>query len=234
MPSLPTNFPRDMCAYCGSRDNLDSDHVPPKNLFLKPRPMNIITVPACPECHSGTSMDDEYFRVKLCLRSDASEHPKAKASWDSIFRSLNRKEAKGLRSSFFSDIRHIQLRTQTGLYIGSALAYDVDMNRIRRVVERTVRGLYFAESCKPLGLSNEVRINTYEEIPSDKLDEIKQTILMSHTAVNSKVIGDNVFSYCFHIANENPVYSIWGMSFYAKVLFLCITGPPRPKTSEDL
>lgn len=227
MPNIPTNFPRDMCAYCGSHDNLNRDHVPPKNLFLKPRPTNIITVPACRACHSDTSEDDEYFRLKLCLRSDASEHPQAKAIWDSIFRSLNRKEAKGLRSSFISDIRRIQLRTQTGLYIGRTLAYDVDMNRICRVVERTVRGLYFAESCNPLGISNEVRISTYEEIPSNKLGELNQTILISLAAVDSEIIGDNVFSYCFHIANENPIYSVWGMSFYAKVLFLCLTGPHR-------
>ncbi|CAG1770649.1 hypothetical protein BAC3_01229 [uncultured bacterium] len=227
MPSLPTNFLRDMCAYCGSRDNLDSDHVPPKNLFLKPRPTNIITVPACPVCHSGTSKDDEYFRLKLCLRSNASEHPKAKAIWNSIFRSLNRKEATGLRSSFLSDIRRVRLHTQAGLYIGSTLAHDVDVNRIRRVVERTVRGLYFAESCNPLGLSNEVSIYTNEDISADKLDELNQTILTPLAAVAPKVIGDNVFLYRFHIENENPVYSVWGLSFYAKVPFLCFTGPHR-------
>jgi 5-methylcytosine-specific restriction endonuclease McrA len=55
------------CAYCGSPTDLTRDHVPPKNLFPLPKPVNLITVPACKKCHSETSQDDEYFRVKILL-----------------------------------------------------------------------------------------------------------------------------------------------------------------------
>ncbi len=227
MTDLPKNYPRDICAYCGSGDNLNSDHVPPKNLFQSPRPSNIITVLACPSCHSGTSKDDEYFRLKLCLRDDAGEHPKAQANWESIFRSLNRKEATGLRKSFLADFRPVHLHTPAGLYIGSRLGYDVDMTRIRRVVERTVRGLYFTEYCKPLGLNNAVKIYANEDLQNesaDVLEELNQTILLPLAAMPPKVISDNVFFYRFHIASEKPVYSVWGLSFYTHVPFLCITG----------
>jgi hypothetical protein len=59
------------CAYCGSTSELTDDHIPPKNLFPKPRPENIITVKACKICVKDTSKDDEYFRMNrfslLCV-----------------------------------------------------------------------------------------------------------------------------------------------------------------------
>ena len=121
MTTLPDNYPRNICAYCGSKENLTDDHVPPKNLFPKPRPSNLISVPACTSCHSNTSKDDEYFRIKLCLRDDAGNHPSARTNWDSIFRSLKRDKAKGLKKQFFKDIKKVRLRTSSGLYLGNKL-----------------------------------------------------------------------------------------------------------------
>jgi hypothetical protein len=189
----------------------------------------IAAVSACPSCHhSGTSKDDEYFRLKLCLRNDAGEHPKARANWDSIFRSLNRQEAVGLQKSFITDFRAVQMHTSAGLSIGRRLGYHVDMTRIRKVVERTVRGLYFVESCRPLGLGNGIRIYANEDLENESaevLNELHKTILQPLAATSPKVIGDNVFSYRFQIISENPIYSVWGLSFYAHVPFLCLTGP---------
>lgn len=230
MLDLPTGFPQNICAYCGSQNNLERDHVPPKNLFPRPRPRKLISVPSCSKCHSDTSKDDEYFRIKVCLRNDAGDHPEARANWDSIFRSLNMKEAKGLKKSFLSDIRPVQLRTPAGLYVGSGLAYDVDMIRIRRVVERTLRGLYFAESCQPLGLSNGVTVLMSEDLKNQQtevVNKLTQTILNPLAAMAPKVIGDNVLSYRFQIMEEDPAVSVWGFTFFDRVSFLCLTDPQR-------
>ena len=235
MPNLPKKFPRDICAYCGSSENLSSDHVPPKNLFPKPRPSNTISVPACPECHSGTSKDDEYFRLKICLRHDAGEHPSARAQWDPIIRSLRKKDATGFRRQTLSDLRQVQLYTATGLYVSSRLAMDVEKSRIRRVVERTVRGLYFAEFCHPLGLSNGVLVLLEEDLdvqPRDFLDELKRTTLAAMATIAPKVIGDDVFQYRYLTTGENPLHSVWLISFYGQVDFLCVTGPGDPPSLQ--
>lgn len=230
---LPVDYPRDFCAYCGARDNLQTDHVPPKNLFPSPCPDNLITVSACSSCHSCTSKDDEYFRLKVCLRDDAGGHPKARANWESIFRSLNRKEAAGLKRSFLTDFRPVQLHTPGSLY--SRLGYNVDLTRIRRVVERTVRGLYFAESRNALGFNNAVRIYGNEDLHNESaeiLQELNQTILLPLATIPAKVIGDGVFLYRCYIAREDPVYSVWGLSFYTRVPFLCMTGPDKVNSTE--
>lgn len=227
MNKLPVDYPRNICAYCGSGGKLSDDHIPPKNLFSKPRPSNLITVSACTKCHSNTSKDDEHFWIKLCLHDDAGDHLSARANWNSLFRSLNRKEATGMRRSFLSDLRNIQLRTPAGLYTGNRLGYDVDLARIRKVVERIVRGFYFAEFCEPLGLNNVVKVILNEDLqnePKDFLEELNQTILLPLASMDTKVIGDNIFIYRYHIVKENPIFSVWGLSFYGHVPFLCFTG----------
>jgi hypothetical protein len=228
MSKLPRDLPQDICAYCGSSENLTRDHVPPKNLFPRPRPSNLIEVRACKICHSDTSKDDEYFRLKICLRDGVGKHPAARTQWNTIFRSLKRSKARGLARQFLSDIHLVQLKTPSGLYLGKRLGYNVDMNRIRRVVQRTIRGLYFVESRKPLGLNNEVRIYTEEdikELPQDVRDQLIQTILTPLVTYPSKVVGNSIFLYRHHIAKENPVFSVWGISFYGQVPFLAMTGP---------
>ncbi len=228
MLAPPTKFPRDMSAYCGSKDDLTTDHIPPKSLFPKPRPSNIIAVPACRKCHFDTSEVDEYFRLMLLVREDVGEHPKAQANLDPIFRSLKRKEAEGLRKSFSQSIFMAELHSASGLYMGEHPAYKVDMNRIRSVIERIVRGLYFAETRNPLGRNNQVLVYTDEDlrkVPTDSLEKLGETILEPLAAMVPKGIDDNMFFYRHFIADENPSYSVWGMNFYGRVSFLCRTAP---------
>lgn len=235
MCKLPKDYPRDICAYCGTPNDLkiEDDHVPPKNLFPKPRSNkhNLITVPSCNECHSGTSKDDEYFRIKLCLRNDVGSNLSARANWDSIFRSLKRKDATGLQKSFFSDLHNINMKTASGLYAGKGLMYDVDLNRICKVMERTVRGLYFAELKKPLGLNNEAHVYFDEELEQCARENfhVIETILNIFATKEPKVIGNNIFLYHHQIMDENPIYSVWVGIFYGVFPFFCMTGHQRNK-----
>ena len=58
------------CVYCGAEGDVTRDHVPPSCLFPPEDRINLITVPACAECHESFKLDDEYFRVTLSLRAD--------------------------------------------------------------------------------------------------------------------------------------------------------------------
>ncbi len=217
-----------ICAYCGSSGILTKDHVPPKNLFPAPRPSNLVSVPACKTCHGNTSKDDEYFRLKISMRDGIGSNPAARATWSRAFYSLSRSQATGLRTRFLSDLRYVNLKTPSGLYVGRRLGYDVDMNRIRSVVGRIVRGLYFAESGKPLGLNNEVRVYTDEDLAEQSVEviqELKQTILNPLASLPPRIIGHDIFLYRYQIMKGNPFISVWGMSFFGHVLFLAITAP---------
>ncbi len=53
------------CCYCGTKEATTRDHVPPKAIFNKPRPDDLITVPCCFECNNQASSFDEKFKAYL-------------------------------------------------------------------------------------------------------------------------------------------------------------------------
>jgi hypothetical protein len=231
MPKTTPSYPK-ACAYCGSRENLTDDHVPPRNVFPKPRPGNLITVPACEKCNKSTSKDEEYFRLKLCLSEQVGNNPDARRNREAIFRSLERPEATLFKRSFLSDMRSIQLRTPAGIYLGRRLAFDVDLSRIFRVVEKSIKGLFFYETGHRLHPLYEVDIQSNEtlnEYPLEVLKEWKQTILLPLAHLSPKTIGEGIFAYRFHITEEDPFVSAWLLTFYEQVSFLGLTGPMREK-----
>ena len=217
-------YKNSICAYCGSPDDLEEDHIPPKNLFPKPRPSNLISVPACKLCHGNTSKDDEYFRLKILMRQGVQSNPSAHVTWTAVLHSLSRNQATGLRKRALLDFVDIELKTKSGLYVGKRLGYNVDMNRIRNVIQRIVRGLYFVESGNPLGLKSEVLVYVEEDLQERPSEAMKQ-ILQYIKALSPKIIGNNVFLYRYQIMKEKPFISVWGMSFYEHVPFLAITRP---------
>ena len=226
MSNTPRGNSQKVCAYCGSENNLTRDHTPPKNLFPKPRPNNLITVQACDSCHSRTSRDDEYFRLTICMSKDVESHPVIHTVMDTVFRSLSRSNAVGLKKQVLSDVRWVDLKTISGLYVDRRPGYVVDSKRIRLVIERTIRGLYFVELGKPLGLSNEVQVYTDGDIelqPKDVLEQLKQGILKPLSTCSPKVIGNGVFSYRHQVVKGNPLFSVWLLVFYGGFPFLAMT-----------
>ena len=233
MSSTTRDLPK-ACTYCGSRENLTDDHVPPKGVFPKPRPSDLITVPACEKCNKDISKDEEYFRLKLCLSEQVGNNPDARKNREVILRSLKRPEATGFKQSFLSEIRSMRLRTPAGIHLGRRLAFEVDLHRIFRVVEKSVRGLFFHETGYSLHPSYEVDVHsneTLKEYPAELLEEWTQTILIPLGQQPPKVIGNGVFAYRYHVTEEDPFFSVWSLTFYEQVSFLCLTGPMREKTS---
>lgn len=216
------------CIYCGGQRELTNDHVPPKNLFPKPRPSNLITVPACTLCHSSTSKDDEYFRLKLCMSENVGDHPDADINRETILRSLNREQATGLKQSFFADIRKVQRKTNSGLYLRDTLAFNVDLERIFRVVIRTTRGLYYYEVGKRLNPNYDVDVHSDDTLinePADVLENLEKNIIVPLFQKSPKVLGNDIFMYRYHITDEDPNFTVWALTFYGRVSFLVFTGP---------
>lgn len=224
------NLPK-ACAYCGSEANITNDHVPPKNIFSGPRPNDLITIPACERCNRDASKDEEYFRLKLCMSQQLGNNVDANKIRETIFRSLNRSEASGLKSRFLSDSYPIKLTTSSGIHLpGKHFAYYVDLQRIFRVVEKTARGLFFHETNSRLHPSYEVAVLSNETLidhPTELIEEWTQTIIIPLAKQSPKIIGNNVFAYRFKITEEDPFVSAWALTYYDNVAFLCLTGPRK-------
>jgi hypothetical protein len=222
----------DICIYCGSTDELSVDHIPPKNLFPKPRPSNLITVPSCRACNEGASKDDEYFRLMISMRHDTGDHPAVRQILPTIYRSLQKPKKKGFQQSLFKNIDELNVFSKGGIYLGRSARYNVDLQRLNRVVERITKGLYFHEfnSCVPE--SRETKAFSVSEITFMDQEAQKCIIDIWKKVIRStlKVFGNKVFAYWFQLVQGDPTVSAWVLLFYEKVWFLCFITPKENMT----
>jgi len=224
-------FIGERCVYCPC-DAQSSDHVPPKNLFPKPRPSDLVEVPSCNNCNHGASNDDEYFRTVLATFEVTGDHPDVQRVLPDVHRALNNPKKKGFARSFIKTIQLVQRVTPSGLYAGVAPTFSFDKGRLLRVVERTVKGLLSHERGIRLPESCEAVAYFGGDIVQD-ISPFAQSLrrVAEYMATRPhKTIGNNVFAYSVVFAEDLPEvalddehFSIWLMRFYDAVDFLCMT-----------
>ena len=201
---------------------MTKDHIPPKSLFAKPRPNNLITVPCCLDCNQRWTMHDEYFKLMLLMRGDVSSHPEAIRLQPSIIRSVYRPEMNGLLRSIGEGITEVELHTRSGIYLGPATAYKVWLERLSAVGARIARGLFYHE--KGYALPGEYAVigvtEPFANAPNpDDLSQRMAAVL----SVEPKIFGKGVFSYQAYFIKTNPNLSQWYFEFFETVSFFCIT-----------
>lgn len=198
------------CVYCRSTKTLTNDHIPPKALFPKPRPNDLITVISCQDCNNLASIDDEYFKKQLIFRESSSDL--AKSVSESTLRGLQRPEAKKSNEEFLKNLK------LTGDYHHPA-SYDVDLDRLARVTTRIIKGLFYCVMKKPLPKGYFVE--------SYALDGFKQrnehlTFIINKLseAPKTKVGNGDIFQYRYISVTQDPNILFWGLSFYKSTEFI--------------
>lgn len=214
------------CVYCGKTAELTSDHIPPKSLFAKPRPSNLVVVPSCLACNEGASTDDEYFRLMLTLREDTAAHPDVQQILPAVFRSLTKPTKMGFAHSLFQSIREANFVTSSGLFIGRRPAYDVDIARLDRVAQRIIKGLFYSE--RQLRLPDNYTVFAFSAVglsslAKDLKDDLIANIVNPVLLHEPRIIGKHVFTYRVAFAAEDLNLSAWHLIFYEKVVFIGFT-----------
>ncbi len=222
------------CAYCGKIGPVTKDHVPPKGIFVQPRPVNLITVPACHECHNQqTSRDDEYFRNSLIVREELSTHPDILNMQPLVMRSLLKPQKAGMFGEFINSLRLIEQVTPSGVFVKRTLGFEADMIRIRRVVQRTLNGLFYFHKKHRVPEGYDTLIFNEESLqqwPAEKVRYLTETIIEPLLSTNAVAIGDGAFCYrfCYHPDHQNS--TVWILDFYRRARFIGLTVPPEPKS----
>jgi hypothetical protein len=218
----------DFCVYCGGRDDLTDDHVPPECIFPKPRPANLVKVRGCKSCNCGASKDDEHFRMMLCMSEEVGESTEAQKHWPVILRALRRPQASGMKTALLRSMHPVGVMTPGGLFLGTQVGFNVSLERIFRVVKRIVRGLYFKERGQRLPEGYDVLVHcddTLISMPSAGLEHLHQRVLLPLAATDPKIIAAGVFFYRYLAAEDNPAASAWALTFYERKSFLATVGP---------
>jgi hypothetical protein len=209
------------CALCGVSVATTSDHVPPKNIFPKPRPNDLITVPSCFKCNNIGSKYDEEFRVFLSLQI-GMENLTSQNLWKKgALRSLHHN--RRLRRHILDRSWEVDLKTPAGIYLGKQRAVPMPARPHNAVLDRTVRGLYFYHFGEILGPRVACHVKPLTGIPQ----EISPTL----EKMSLGCVGGRAFCYRYGRAVESPLDSLWLLLFYEQYPVLVET---KPKTRLTL
>lgn len=209
------------CAYCAEIRPLTDDHIPPRNLFPKPRSSNLITVPCCETCQAGWSKDDEYFRAAILSSAKVSESSLAQGAINSLVRSLSRHEQRGFSRTILESIKEVEIVTEVGIFLGKEPVFQLDIERISRVAQRIVRGLFFHEKGYAVPLGYEV----FATIQQFGLEPIFEQLPEVHFP-QLRIVQDGIFSYTFRETEEDQNSSIWFLLFYKELPLVGFTRLP--------
>jgi hypothetical protein len=197
------------CAYCGNRRELTRDHVPPRCLFSKPRPSDLVTVPCCGPCNRELSKHDEYFRIAITTGIDAAKFPK---EFEDSLCAIN-----NLKSPCSQGFARKLLQS----YDANIPALTIDQERIGIVLRRITRGLFYHHTNNRL--PERAAFEHFTAVASLEGNPIGRE-LIDRLEENPQTIGRGHFRYafdCFDIYGHFVTF--WLMRFYGDHTFFCIT-----------
>lgn len=201
---MPQKSKKPICAICGKRPATTVDHIPPKGVFSKPRPANLITVPACFHCNHGASKNDEKFRVYLSLHVGI-DTPEKKSLWDDhALRSVRHNNR--LRQEILQKMAPVEINTPSGIVLGKRTAVLWNSKSHDSVIERTIRGLYYHHYHVTLGSQAQVKVQWLHRLDNNVYEQTK------HWHEND--IGKGALIYKYGRAEDAPLNSFWVFQFY--------------------
>lgn len=191
-----------LCVLCGVNIASTRDHVPPKTIFPKPRP-NLITVPACFDCNNSASDMDDLFKVYLSMHAAENNDIARRLFTEKTTRTLRHNES--LLRRIHKESKRISIKNEQGK-LESRLGVLWDSKAHNEVIGRTIRGLYFHHSGKPMPSDCELKVQWLRGVPEEIVPKLP--LMEEH------VIGENQVVYKFAISPEEPRHSLWLFEFY--------------------
>jgi len=191
------------CAICGIVGPITDDHLPPKGIFQKPRPVDLITVKICATCNGSTSKDDEAFKAFMGIAAGHTKEGET-ALRETVGRTLavnNR-----IKTDLATAARAVWVKTPSGIGIRKAIAVPLDRNAHDRIVEKMIRGLHYHHTGVVLADKATVTVNLHAGL-TRKLYEMAMQW-------NVRIVGKGLFVYRYLIPENQAYTSIWMFQFF--------------------
>jgi len=204
--------------YCGTIDDVSRDHVVPRCLFIRPYLQNPITVPTCDRCNGEKSLDDAFLRDFLTIDFRGSQNPTAQALFGTKVQRSLRRNSSDLLKSTLPNVRVRSLHTRGGIYIGDFPQGQFDGDRLRRIIAKMVRGLYYDALKERIPEDYHVDVQCHDPWNYYSVLEVFKRLHMN----GPRVIG-NVFGCAYAKATEDRFVTLWALWFYERVLFTAST-----------
>lgn len=207
--------PKASCYLCG-KPATTKDHIPPKALFARPRPNNLLTLACCQECQRAYSLDEEYFRNNISMISD---YGKAKEIWEATRRSYRR------RPRIFGEITSRVFPVRIGANVLPVVRFD--RQRTSRVLAKIAKGLVYHHTGR--SLPSDQPADVLLDADLEKIDELIRQLPYRRR-------WGKTFGYVGGMATDEPDVGLWILIFFASKVFLISFGTavyqPEPTSNN--
>jgi hypothetical protein len=203
---------RTICYVCGEAltpENRSKDHVPPKGIFPRPFPANLITVSCCRNCNESYSKDEEFFRLIATLGINRT--PEAEALYEQ--RTLPNTIKK---SKLKNEIAHMMATSDIQWAEVNGVMTPVSIMRVptaplKTVAGKVARGLI--AHLHPALATHRLHLDTY--MPSSgKLLEVFAFLAEDLTELR---IGGSAFHAYHGVCADAPSVGVWLMTFHQRI-----------------
>lgn len=196
------------CVFCSERKADTRDHVPPKGIFPKPRPSNLVTVPACAECNGNWSSLDEIFKLFVSLQAGMDGISESFLH-NSVKRTIDHNQR--LKKFLIEKSKMVEVRTPEGIIIGDLIRIPFPEKELKMMCQRIIMGLFYHHN--QYTIPDNSMLSVY--LPNDINEEVLNVIQHCHL----EIIGDDrEFIYCHCTANGSIFASTWILLFYKRFL----------------
>jgi hypothetical protein len=192
-----------ICVICGKNPATTRDHIPPKGIFPKPRPKDLITVPACRPCNKATSDFDEVFKVLMGIvggHGPEGERMFRKQTAHTLQHNLR------LKREIAGTVRDVWVRTPGGIILGKKPAALLNSKAHDEIIGKTIRGLHFHHTGSILGNQADISINWHYSL-TEEMDKMSTNWMTG-------VVGNGQFIYKFFTHPGEPLASVWIFQFF--------------------
>lgn len=194
-----------LCTLCGIRIASTKEHVPPKAIFPKPRPSNLITVPACFECNNLSSQLDESFMVHLGMHVGSEDTVGGRVLEERAIPTLRHNSR--LRNWVLSNMKPGKLLSDSGETLTEVQIGLWDSEAHSAVIEKCIRGLFFHHYGEILKIGSCVKTHYFNSLTPEIISMSKNW--------PSNTIGNDDFVYKYTSAsNKDTHMSVWLFQFF--------------------
>jgi hypothetical protein len=198
------------CVYCGQPTADGREHVPPKAVFVRPFPPNLITVPCCSVCNGRWGKLDEEFRPWLSFTVGIDTDERLRFWRESALRGLTRN--RRLKEEILDGFTRTLVRNPATNEWGHATLLDKAV--YDSMIRRITRGLYFREYREILPERTAISISRRRHF--NEMSEFMKY-------ARRRDIGTQ-FAYAVLCADERPVDTLWMYIFHQRECALAATG----------
>jgi hypothetical protein len=206
------------CIYCGKRNGDTDDHVPPRSIFPRPRPGNLVTVPACRECNEGFSDSDDLFALFVCLQA-GMEGPRQLALHAKVKRGVqkNQRFQRLIRAAS----PDIPLLGRDGSIAELVRLIPWDSRFVKSSIERIVVGLAFHHYGVRVCESGFVEVY----LPQRHVMKAPQILDVLQHCLWSRIGHEDEFIYRHGTAEDSLLTSVWELTIYRTLTVVAVVMP---------